>query len=48
MGWEDNLEPENDTKDTEQTKRFIEYYEQLNPEQRIIVDNLLAALVKKK
>lgn len=34
--------------DIEQTKRFIEYYEQLNPEQRIIVDNLLAALVKKK
>lgn len=48
MGWEDNLEPENDTNDTEQTKRFIAYYEKLNPEQRIIVDNLLAALVKKK
>lgn len=34
--------------DAEQTKRFVEYYEKLSPEQRIIVDNLLAALVKKK
>lgn len=32
----------------EQFERFKNYYSQLNPEQKTIVDNLLAALVKKQ
>ena len=36
------------SQEDEQANRFISYYKQLNPEQKTIVDNLLAALVKKQ
>ena len=36
------------SQEDEQANRFINYYKQLNPEQKTIVDNLLAALVKKQ
>ena len=36
------------SQEDEQANRFMNYYKQLNPEQKTIVDNLLAALVKKQ
>jgi len=45
MGYEE--EPEESDLD-EQTERFINYYTQLNQDQRTIVDNLLSMLVKKQ
>jgi len=45
MGWnEEQVENNVD----EQEEKFKRHYKQLNPEQRTIVDNLIAALVKKQ
>lgn len=51
MGWldEDNEDiKENETEYDEQFERFKRYYSQLNQDQRKVIDNLLASLVKKQ
>lgn len=48
MGYENS---ENETKDAdsdEQFEKFKNYYSQLNQDQRKVIDNLLASLVKKQ
>lgn len=48
MGYE-NIENEtNDTDSDEQFERFKNYYSQLNQDQKKVIDNLLASLVKKQ
>lgn len=45
MGWDDETEQNEEEKRIE---RFKHFYSQLNEEQKTIIDNLLASLVKKQ
>ena len=47
MGWEEETSVENN-EDDERAERFMHFYSQLDDNQKTIIDNLLASLVKKQ
>lgn len=47
MGWEEETSGEKN-EDDERAERFMHFYSQLDDNQKTIIDNLLASLVKKQ
>lgn len=48
MGWDEENNLDSESQKSRRTDKFVELYEQLNDDQKILIDNMLTALSSKK